>query len=1219
MNVNCPGCNNSYRLDERRIPDSGQRMKCPKCGVSFRVSPTGVTTESSTAPAAPAARASVLPKRPSRSEPIAIPNTESIIPSVLEEVSSLDTSDIDLPGLSSGNDTFGEVDLPAPANVSSGSIDLPTPKDESDFSDIDLSDDDNEADLPAPANAVDLPALSNNDPFGDIDLPAPVDDADLSAPGNNDPFGDIDLPAPVGDADLPAPSNNDPFGDIDLPIPVNDADLPAPSNNDPFGDIALPAPSGAIGLPTPRGASDLPTPSGAIGLPSPRGISDVPTPVINGDFGDINLSLESESPSISSETLSTPLKVDDLTEVPTEHAASNADKSVNRVAASGTTNFGEINLGDNSSDDDEFDAFPVKETKDDPSSKENIGLDLDTDPLENPIEGSMIDDVLPDQAAQQHEDRKPSTKFEGRRKYERQNRVVKVIALIALLFLVIGGGSLYFTPWGIFGMYAIADLLPNAAAKRITRQLASEVDNRLKKDTYFDLIKALDDMTLARKELPQNEDLRIIGVFLNNWYQIRYGENKVHHKEVVKLLGKIDLKKSDSPYAPLAQAADDLNALRIPDLIKRLEKKHDLSNNELAILAETYLLKKDVGKAVAVADKLLKKENSTRAKFLKAKALAASYDVPATIALLKQIVDKNPKHMAAKLLYAQQLSSKNGRDFEAIKALLASVYDQNKKMATNGQKARAHALLGQLYLNDRRYADASSEFNAATSLNAKDEVMLIGQGNLALLNDDLLGASTYFVKARTENPSNLASQLGQIDVMIRQNLLSDAAEVIKELMPNNEKSAKLHYLYGQVELQIKNLEVAEKEFNAAIEISEDYIEPYVALSHLYMRTGRDKKAMAVLDKAGSAVPGSPLVKITLADGHAARGDYASAIFSLNEALKLDSDNIRAHFKIAQMYRKMNALPDAQNALEEVIRINKNYQGLALEQGLLMEKSGKVDAALTAYEQALSTNPNDTSAMIRIGSASLILGKLDKAKEILTKAVSESPRSAEANFFLGEVFRTTDQVAEALTYLKAAQELDNTNPTYHLRYGMALMGIRDMSKAMIHFEQAQLLDPQMAETFVRIGELKLRSGSARDAIKSLDKALNIDPKLTEAYALAGEAFEELSDLRSANHYYSKAISELPNNAHLHFKYALTQMQIKGNRAAIKPLVLATSKAEEQKIKEAWLPEAYYRLGVAQLSLGKKASAVNAFKRYMEIAPETALDRPEVISYLDRLEH
>src|SRR6187402_1973499 len=37
--VECPGCRAPYQVDERRVPSTGLKMRCPKCGTSFQVEP----------------------------------------------------------------------------------------------------------------------------------------------------------------------------------------------------------------------------------------------------------------------------------------------------------------------------------------------------------------------------------------------------------------------------------------------------------------------------------------------------------------------------------------------------------------------------------------------------------------------------------------------------------------------------------------------------------------------------------------------------------------------------------------------------------------------------------------------------------------------------------------------------------------------------------------------------------------------------------------------------------------------------------------------------------------------------------------------------------------------------------------------------------------------------------------------------------------------------
>ncbi len=1147
---------------------------------------------------------SVAPKKPGLPKKISNPKVENSISSSLPAVLG-DHADLPAPkAKAADNDfSFGDIDLPAPVIA-----DLPAPKAaDNDFSFGDI-------DLPAPVIA-DLPApkAANDDfSFGDIGLPAPVS-ADLPAPkaANNDfSFGDIDLPAPAS-VDLPAPkaANDDfSFGDIDLPGPTADSrgDIPTPDPMDPFGEIDLPTPSGAVDLPGPSvGVTDLPSPAGGVSdLPGPSvGVTDLPSPA--GGVTDL--------PSLSETITDLPEPTEGITSLPAP------SPHVERVASSGSTDFGQIDLGDEpevaGSQPDvggEFDAFGAS-TK----SPDSASIDLAESPHERLTRGSVIDEA-PDETVDPSSGKK-GAKFEGRRRYERQSRRGRIVILVVVLLLGIGGGGLHFTSLGPFGVNAITKMLPSAASGQLVEQLTNKIDRRLRNDTLADLNLALDDLRIARKDLSDNEDLKLISVFVHNAHQIRFGVDKKHHNAATRLLGKINLDKSDSPYAALAITSMDLIALKIPKVIQSCKKKKKLDPNMLALLVEAHLFEGDFAGALEKARILLKKEKSARAGYLETRSLIGLRRIAEAKTSLEKQVKSHRKHTDLKLALATILIEEKDRDTKRITNLLTGVHNLNPNIATDFQRAHAHSLLGRLHLIDREYALATGEFDLAETLNSKDVVLLVGRGFLALQHNDLPGASSYFTKARSEDPSDLRARLGQADTMIRQGLLADAKTLLVELMPDHPSNPMIHNLMGRVEMALKNNPNAEKEFGMAIALDKTYIEPYVGLSELLMKTGRDAEAMRTLDEASRVIPGSALVKLTLAEGYAGRGDFPTAIVSLSEALNLEPDNIRAHFRMAQMYRKMGAYEDAMAALDEVTSRSKNYQGLALEQGLLMEVSGNVTEALASYERALAANPDDIGAKIRVAAASHLSGNIERAKKLIGEALGADPRSAQANFYMGEFLRSQDSPVEASPFLGKAVELEEQNPLYHLRYGMALMALRDMPSAFKELNHAMELDPEMAEIHLRIGEAKLRSGAARDSIKALDKALTLDPKLAEAYGFIGEAFEELADLRSALSYYQRAIKEIPDDARMHFKLALARLRIGGNNTAIKHLTTAVKLTENVDDPPQWLPEALYRLGLAQLTAGRRADAIASFKKYLKIAPANAIDRTEVTAQIERLEN
>ncbi|MFK7999371.1 MAG: tetratricopeptide repeat protein [Polyangiales bacterium] len=290
IHVECPSCSSPYDLDERRLPEKGLKMRCPKCSATFQVYADGRVDASAASP----------PRRVPAKTQLGV----GAVPSPKAPANSGD-SEVDLPAPARPKSTMGEVDLPAPARPKSttGEVDLPAPAHA----------------RPAPMGEVDLPAPARTKPEGNVDLPAPArakpkaSEVDLPAPAQpKSTMGDLDLPAPAQpkstmgdlDLDLPAPAKpKSTMGDLDLPAPakpkstMGDLDLPAPKRAKrpvpppaaprvpPPPNFDLPvakkAPTEDIDLPASvRGSSDadLPAPKRRLAPPVPAPDLDLPAP-----------------------------------------------------------------------------------------------------------------------------------------------------------------------------------------------------------------------------------------------------------------------------------------------------------------------------------------------------------------------------------------------------------------------------------------------------------------------------------------------------------------------------------------------------------------------------------------------------------------------------------------------------------------------------------------------------------------------------------------------------------------------------------------------------------------------------------------------------------------------------------------------------------------------------------------------------------------------------
>ena len=303
IKVECEFCKAPYDIDERRLPATGMKMRCPKCGQSFQVMPPGgAAAATPAAPAAPPAPKGTMLGMGGVGARPAPPPPSPMKPPILSKPPAAGASlpsapgNIDVPDLkpspkhaefSSQPESTGELDLDFDLEQS-GEVSLPAapaiakpgaPKAPSAISKLSLP-------MSPPAS----PFAKKQPDFGDFSAPIPAPAAAAAAPASLDLLDELDLGSgTIGEVDsllddldlpiskdasgvdLPAAKNSG-FGDLNLPISkdASGVDLPAAKNMG-FGDLDLPAPKDIFDLPAPKEMIDFPAAKNAFDLPAPRG------------------------------------------------------------------------------------------------------------------------------------------------------------------------------------------------------------------------------------------------------------------------------------------------------------------------------------------------------------------------------------------------------------------------------------------------------------------------------------------------------------------------------------------------------------------------------------------------------------------------------------------------------------------------------------------------------------------------------------------------------------------------------------------------------------------------------------------------------------------------------------------------------------------------------------------------------------------------------------
>jgi tetratricopeptide (TPR) repeat protein len=285
------------------------------------------------------------------------------------------------------------------------------------------------------------------------------------------------------------------------------------------------------------------------------------------------------------------------------------------------------------------------------------------------------------------------------------------------------------------------------------------------------------------------------------------------------------------------------------------------------------------------------------------------------------------------------------------------------------EMAAAHVNLGAIYIQKKDYVDAVPALRRALELNPDlpGAEGMLGTALLALgyaaesirhlekaQSNDLLGVALLETGRVRDSVDRLEAALlkrpGDPDLLyyLARALARLSTEVSDQLVLRNPGSARAHQLLGEAHAAAGNREAAEKDFRAALAGRPDLRDVHFALGELYLASGdyvaaepefreeirltpgsadaarglgivllnrgRIPEALAELKRADALQPGTPATLVELSKAYVAAGDLGSAEKLLRRVIEMEPPRAlteSAHYQLAQVYRKLGRLPDAE--------------------------------------------------------------------------------------------------------------------------------------------------------------------------------------------------------------------------------------------------------------------------------------------------------------------
>ncbi len=296
------------------------------------------------------------------------------------------------------------------------------------------------------------------------------------------------------------------------------------------------------------------------------------------------------------------------------------------------------------------------------------------------------------------------------------------------------------------------------------------------------------------------------------------------------------------------------------------------------------------------------------------------------------------------------------------------------------------------------------------------------------------------------------------------------------------------------------------------------------------------------------------------------GNYKNATTLAQNYADSKIEDPRGYEMLADAQLKRKMYPQAVQTLTELVELDEKSSAAYERRGRAHLLAGNTDASLMDLKRAVTLDPKDGQARASYGAALYKTGKRRDAVRELKKAVAISPKQPRAHRTLGTVLRDRGEIRGAIKHHKIAAELAPSDPAVHFELGLTLNFIGRNVESEQSLVKARKLDERNPLYCYAHGEILRTLKRYKEAINAYEQTIRLEPNHKKAPAKLGVVLFYDGKLEEAEAYLTTAIRNHPKN-----------------------------------------PYPYLNIGYVYEAANKKSLAINAFEKFLELAPKEDGDR------------
>ncbi len=385
-------------------------------------------------------------------------------------------------------------------------------------------------------------------------------------------------------------------------------------------------------------------------------------------------------------------------------------------------------------------------------------------------------------------------------------------------------------------------------------------------------------------------------------------------------------------------------------------------------------------------------------------------------------------------------------------------------------------------------AAGAAALTAPASVGERAQALVVA-GQIEFLRDHVTVAQSRFQRALELDPRSAAALVGVGNILYRQGNFTDAMA----------------------------------RFRNAMTADRNNLDAVVGVVQTSLALNQPADARGAIEPAVRDHPNDGRLQYWLGRALAASTDQRSlAQQAFRRAMELQPDNLDAYVALAELLIQLQRNDAAEQVLNEARARVPDDAAIhrALAHGRLAR--GDLAGAETELQEALRRDRDDIRTHFALGDVYRRQGRLDDAERALEQVARVDPAYPGLSMLRGQVAEAQGRLPQALATFREALARDSTNIDLINRVAATLVLLGNYGDADQMLRSAVVDHPTNAETQYLMGRAKLGAGNYQDSMHYLDRALELNPQRADYMAYAAEAHQRLGDIARALQFAERSI-------------------------------------------------------------------------------------------------